>query len=87
VGKNTDLVKIDLPENFQINRKSVDSLIEIVRQIRYCKGVENNNADLPCFKEHTSLVGDENFSQVRFRSPKCLQILPFKSSNNSFFFM
>ena len=49
-GKNIDLVKIGLPEKFQINKKSVDSLIEIVRQIRYCKGVEHNNADLPYFK-------------------------------------
>jgi hypothetical protein len=81
--KNIDLVKIGLPEHFQINKKSVDSLIETVRQIRYCKGVENNNADLPCFKEHASLVGEENFSQVRFRFPKCMQILPFKSSNTA----
>jgi hypothetical protein len=48
-GKNIELVKIGLPEKFQINEKSVDSLIEIVRQIRYCKGVEHNNADLPYF--------------------------------------
>ena len=40
MGKNICLEKIGAPDNFQLNKKSIHSILEIVRQLRYCNGVK-----------------------------------------------
>ena len=57
-----------------------------MRTLKFCKGVNKlEDSKLKCshFKEHMSREGDENDYKLCFRSEKCVQILPFQTSNTS----
>ena len=53
-------------------------MLQIVRQMKYCRTVPENLAYL---KNFISKVGYEISSEVCFRSNSCTQILPFKTAN------
>ena len=81
MGKKIGLEKIGLQEKFSMTINSVESLFKLIKQLRYCSGVNSVEQDLPHFEEQVCLVGDENSEQIRFRAKTCCKVLPFKNSN------
>jgi len=79
--KEIDLEKIGIQKQIQFTTNGIESLFNIISELSYCVGVKTLEQDLPHFQEQVSSIGDENSDQIRYRSQKCLQILPFKTSN------
>ena len=76
-GKTVNLGKIGLGELYNL-----DSVFEIVRQMKYCRAVPEvvkSKETLAYLKDFISKVIDENSPEVCFRSNSCTQILPFKT--------
>ncbi|CAG2206495.1 unnamed protein product [Mytilus edulis] len=81
MGKKIDPVSLGVDKTFNL-----PSCFEIIRQLRYCNGVEEvdesmQNKDF--LKEHVSKLFDENSEQIRYRSKLCQKVLPFKKSHKA----
>ena len=78
-GKTVEPASLGISEFY-----NVSSLFDIVRQLKFCCGVpkihESKN-NYTFFKEYVSKLNNENSSVICFRSEKCSQILPFRTSN------
>ena len=75
-GKTVNPGKIGLDELYNL-----DSVFEIVRQMKYCRAVPEvvkSKENLAYLKDFISKVGDENSSEVCFRSNSCTIFLELK---------
>ena len=84
MGKEINLEKIGIQNNYSMTSESIKLLFEIIAQLRYCFGVTTlSKHNLPYFEEHVCIGGDENSGKIYYRSKTCAKVLSFKNSNSA----